>query len=222
MLCVIWLDWKYCGWTCATATLYINIYLHRECCKTTFTHCFIVTSKKLIWLVFFFIFLFMVTSRQIIFICSTAVGSLESLLLNNKVFWFHLSWRCSGSFARIMHIISGVSKRLYWLSTPIVWHFIRKLNKVSKVSKVPGYKCCTSLISFLYDENMVCRFPYCGSSIFFSNDSWNIDMKCVKSSGFPSRGSISTCGADCSLPTLIAFLQHYHFHALISVVFSYC
>ena len=32
---------------------YINIYLHRECCKTSFISCFIVTAKNLIWLVVF-------------------------------------------------------------------------------------------------------------------------------------------------------------------------
>ena len=32
---------------------YINIYLHRECCKTSFIYCFTVTAKNLIWLVFF-------------------------------------------------------------------------------------------------------------------------------------------------------------------------
>ena len=38
LLCVIWQDTKYYRWNCATATLnqYINIYLHRECCKTSF------------------------------------------------------------------------------------------------------------------------------------------------------------------------------------------
>ena len=50
---------------------YININLHRECCKTSFTHYFIVTAKNLIWPVVFFVFLFMVTGRGIIFICST-------------------------------------------------------------------------------------------------------------------------------------------------------
>ena len=33
---------------------YINIYLQRECRKTTFIHCFIVTAKNLIWLVVFY------------------------------------------------------------------------------------------------------------------------------------------------------------------------
>ena len=35
---------------------YINIYLQRECRKTTFIHCFIVTAKNLIWLVVFLFF----------------------------------------------------------------------------------------------------------------------------------------------------------------------
>ena len=35
---------------------YINIYSHRECCKTSFIYCFIVTLEKLIWPVFFFLF----------------------------------------------------------------------------------------------------------------------------------------------------------------------
>ena len=33
MLCLIWLDKKYCRWTSATAMLYINIYLLRECLR---------------------------------------------------------------------------------------------------------------------------------------------------------------------------------------------
>ena len=92
---------------------------------------------------------------------SISVGSLEPLLLNNKVFRFHLSWRCSGSFAKIMHIISGVSKGLCLLPTPIVWHLIRKLNNLRNAAASPGFKGCISLISFLYDDNRVCRFPYC-------------------------------------------------------------
>ena len=32
---------------------YINSYLHRECCKTSFIYCFIVNAKNLIWLPFF-------------------------------------------------------------------------------------------------------------------------------------------------------------------------
>ena len=35
---------------------YINIYLHRECCKTSFLYCFIVDAKNLIWLAFFLFF----------------------------------------------------------------------------------------------------------------------------------------------------------------------
>ena len=36
-------QWQHC----------INIYLHRECCKTSFIHCFIVTAKNLICLEIF-------------------------------------------------------------------------------------------------------------------------------------------------------------------------
>ena len=32
---------------------YINIYLHRECCKTSFIYCFAATTENLIWLMFF-------------------------------------------------------------------------------------------------------------------------------------------------------------------------
>ena len=51
--CLIWLDRKYCRWTCAMGTLYNNIYLHRECCETNFICCLIMTAENLIWLVVF-------------------------------------------------------------------------------------------------------------------------------------------------------------------------
>ena len=51
--CVIWWDMKYCKWTCAMTTLYINIYLCRECCKTS-SICLIMTTENLIWPVFFY------------------------------------------------------------------------------------------------------------------------------------------------------------------------
>ena len=72
MLCVIWLDRKYCRWNCTAATLEPIrwIHLHRECLRTSFICYFIVTVKKLIWPVVFLTFLFMVTSRGTIFICS--------------------------------------------------------------------------------------------------------------------------------------------------------
>ena len=169
---------------------------------------------------------------------SISVGSLESLLLNNRVFQFCLARRCRSSFANIMHIISGVSKGLCLLPTPTVWYLIRKLNNLWNAAATPGFKGCIHLISFLCDDNMICGFPYCfwrstivflqpqwalsfikflknssgsplvylmsyvslllGSSIFFSTDSWKIDMKYVKSSRFPSNGSIWTCSVDCS------------------------
>ena len=50
--CVIWWDRKYCKWTCATTILYINIYLRRECCKTS-SIC-LMTTENLIWPVFFY------------------------------------------------------------------------------------------------------------------------------------------------------------------------
>ena len=47
-----------CMWSTIDETMqqqhfsqYINIYLHRECCKTSFIYCFIVTAENLIWLV---------------------------------------------------------------------------------------------------------------------------------------------------------------------------
>ena len=90
-----------------------------------------------------------------------SVRSLESLLHNNRVFRFHLSWRCKCSFAKVMYIISGVSKRLCLLSFPIVWHLNRKSNNLRNAAASPHFKGCISLISFLYDDNMVCGFPYC-------------------------------------------------------------
>ena len=139
-----------------------------------------------------------------------------------------------------MHITFGLSKGLCLLPTPFVWHLIKKLNKLRNDVASPTCKGCISLISFLYDDNIICGFPYCfwsaiaflhnkkatvssiiyemldqflwlssgifdepsylshESSIFFSNDSWNIDMKYVMSDGFLPNGSIPTCGADCS------------------------
>ena len=99
MLCLIWLDRKYFRWTCATATLYINIYLHREYRKTSFICCLIVTTENLIWpVVFLFFVLFLTclfaalqiniipllatTSRGIIFICSAAKR--QVILLREK------------------------------------------------------------------------------------------------------------------------------------------
>ena len=83
---------------------------------------------------------------------SISVGSLESLLLNNRVFQFCLARRCRSSFANIMHIISGVSKGLCLLPTPTVWHLIRKLNNLWNAAATPGFKGCIHLISFLYDD----------------------------------------------------------------------
>ena len=40
------------------------------------------------------------------------------------------------------------------------------------------------------------------SSIFFSTDTLNIDVKYVYSRGVPSNGCKSTCGADCSFTNL--------------------
>lgn len=56
LLCVIRLDRKSSRWICATATLYINIYLHRGCRKTSFIGCFIVTAENSIWPVVFVFF----------------------------------------------------------------------------------------------------------------------------------------------------------------------
>ena len=61
LLHFIWLDRKHCRWTLATATLYINIYLHREYRKTSFICCLIVTTKNLILPV---VFLFSVHGDQ--------------------------------------------------------------------------------------------------------------------------------------------------------------
>ena len=63
---------KLCNGNTWTNTL--NSLLHRECCKTCFICYFLVTAEDLIWPVFF-IFLFMVTGKEITFICSTALVS---------------------------------------------------------------------------------------------------------------------------------------------------
>ena len=81
MLCVIWLDRKHCRWTCATTTLHIDIYLHREYRKTSFICCLIVTAENLIWPVVSF-FLFMVTDRGI-FICSTDLTFVVDSMTSN-------------------------------------------------------------------------------------------------------------------------------------------
>ena len=81
--CVIWLDRKHCRWTCAMTTLYIDICLHRQYRKTSFICCLIVTAKNLIWPMIFFIFLFMVTSRGIIFICSADLTFVVDSMTSN-------------------------------------------------------------------------------------------------------------------------------------------
>ena len=108
--------------------------------------------------------------------------------------------------------------------------------RISEIMSHPGSKGCVSLILFLYDDNIICGFPYwrsdiaflqppstltfmnclsnsrsspqvylmslvsfyVGPSIFFSNDSSNINMKYIKWNVFPSNGSISVCDGDCS------------------------
>lgn len=168
------------------------------------------------------------------------VGSLECLLLN-KVFRFHLNWRCSGSFAKIMHIIPGMPKELCWPLTSIVSHLISKLN-IEPVWWHCGlwifpYCFWRSAIAFLWQSALSFMTKnltnFCGSFssvfdmlsylslqiIFFSTDPWNINMNCVKSSGFPLNGSKSNCLIALAL-SLIAFPQHYHFHVLIFVLFT--
>ena len=57
---------------------YISIYLHRECHKTSFIETLFYCDRQNLDLTGgFFVFLFMVTGREIIFICST-----ESLIFN--------------------------------------------------------------------------------------------------------------------------------------------
>ena len=95
MLCVIWLDRKYCRWTCATATLYINTYLHRECPKTSFIRpfysLFYCDRRKFNLTGAFSVFLFMVTSRRI-FICSAALSLWNFILVSGfRHNWF-LQW----------------------------------------------------------------------------------------------------------------------------------
>ena len=67
---------KLCNGNTWTNTL--NSLLHRECCKTSFICYFLVAAEDLIWPVFF-IFLFMVTGREITLICSTALVSRPSV-----------------------------------------------------------------------------------------------------------------------------------------------
>ena len=57
---------------------YISIYLHSECHKTSFIETLFYCDRQNLDLTGgFFVFLFMVTGREIIFICST-----ESLIFN--------------------------------------------------------------------------------------------------------------------------------------------
>ena len=70
MLCVLWLDRKHCRWTCATTILHIDIYLHREYCKTSFMYLLSYCDHRKFNLTSGFIFLFMEIGRGIIFICS--------------------------------------------------------------------------------------------------------------------------------------------------------
>ena len=59
---------------------YISIYLHRaECRKTSFIHCFIKLTGS------FFIFLFIVTGREIIFICSSGVNIDQKYPISLKI-----------------------------------------------------------------------------------------------------------------------------------------
>ena len=81
MLCVIWLDRKHCRWTCATTTLHIDIYLHREYCKTSLICCLIATAENLIWPMVSF-FLFTVTNRGI-FICSADLTFVVDSMASN-------------------------------------------------------------------------------------------------------------------------------------------
>ena len=85
---------------CNSLNQCINISLHWECRKTSFTRCFIVTAKNLIWLVVFFIFLFMVTGREIIFICSTVwlsfmVHICKMIIPSGVFFIFPKFWSCA-------------------------------------------------------------------------------------------------------------------------------
>ena len=65
LLCVTWLDMKYCRWNCATTHNALNSFLLRECCKTSFICCFIVTAKNLIWPSFKKKFFFPVHGEQL-------------------------------------------------------------------------------------------------------------------------------------------------------------
>ena len=70
-------------------------------------------------------------------------------------------------------------------------------------------KSCSWPLVYLMNQ---ASFPL-RSSIFFSNDFWNIHMKYVKSSGFSSNCSISTGSTDCS---------HTNFESISAVLSFSC
>ena len=91
MLCVVWLDTKYCRWNCNsnTWTNTLNSVLHREYHKTSFIHCFIVTAKNLIWPVVFLFFCSWWPAEEYLFEALSNSGRqiLENLIFSPK------SWR---------------------------------------------------------------------------------------------------------------------------------
>ena len=84
-MCIVWLDRKYCKWTYATGTLYINIYLHRECCKISFICYLIVTAKNLIWPVVFYFSVHGDQQRNNIYLqCCNNINNINNNSHNNN------------------------------------------------------------------------------------------------------------------------------------------
>ena len=87
LLCVVWLDRKYCRWNCngntSTNTLYSV--LHREPHKISFICCFMVTAKNLIWpVVFLFLCSWWQAKEQYLF---AALIAYSFLSVNSSATW---------------------------------------------------------------------------------------------------------------------------------------
>ena len=78
----------------------INIYLHRECFKTSFICCFIMTTENLIWPV-------VLTGRGIIFTCSYAEMISWFLLLTTDCSFNFFFYRNSLLLNKIFNILNS-------------------------------------------------------------------------------------------------------------------
>ena len=103
MLCCIsyifWLDRKCSGWNCGNIWTNTLTFIYAE--KTNFICCFIVIAENLIWPVVF-IFLFMATSRGIIFICS----AVSVTFVNISSHFLVSSWRLVPSIKHLFDLSS--------------------------------------------------------------------------------------------------------------------